>query len=48
MATQAIAKTPAGRVFWRQSNLLLEIIAWLNIRFIEMTVSSLAAARLCR
>ena len=48
MAAQAIAKTPAQRVFWRQSSSLVEIIARLHIRFIEMTVSPLADARLCR
>ena len=49
MAAQAIGATPAQWVFWCQSNLLLEIIAWLHIRFIEMTVTPLTGARrLCR
>ena len=48
MAAQAIGATPAQWVFWCQSSLLLEIIARLKIRFIAITVSSLADARLCR
>ena len=48
MAAQAIGATPAQWVFWCQSSLLLEIIARLNIRFIAMTVSPLADARLFR
>ena len=48
MAAQAIGATPAQRVFKCQSRKLLEIIAWLHIRFIEMTVSPLTDARLCR
>ena len=48
MAAQAIGATPAQWVFWCQSSKLLEIIAWLHIHFIEMTVSPLVDAHLCR